>query len=440
MSLVALANALLDEPMPRRFHAEPMVRAVELLLAGARSPATPRSSSRTARRVAATARAGRESASDALMSRRLTTPHTPSPRTHLLSNGRYHVMLTNAGVGLQHLPRPGRDPLARGPTRDALGPVLLRPRRRDAAWSGRPATSRSAGRPTTTRSSSPPTRRGSAAATAAIETLLEVTVSPEQRAEVRRVTLTNHDDRPRELELTSYAEVVLGPHGADLAHPAFGKLFLETEWLAGSEALLCRRRPRSADQQPIWAVHVVGRRPVPAALVGDLQYETDRARFLGRGRTPADPAALDPGAALSGTTGAGARPDLQPAPPGPARAGEIAVVAFTTGVADRATRRWPWPTSTTTPAPSPVPSSWPGPTARSSIAHRSWSPEEAHLFQRLASHVIFAGRALRADARDARRQPPGAGRPLAHGISGDRPIVLVADRRDRPSWPWSASS
>ncbi len=89
-----------------------------------------------------------------------------------------------------------------------------------------------------------------------IESLLEITVSPEQFAEVRRLTLTNRDRQPRELEVTSYAEVVLNPRGADLAHPAFGKLFLETEWLPGSEALLCRRRPRSHDQQPIWAVHV----------------------------------------------------------------------------------------------------------------------------------------------------------------------------------------
>src|SRR5207253_3931345 len=88
-----------------------------------------------------------------------------------------------------------------------------------------------------------------------IESLLEVTVSPENAAEVRRLTLTNLGPRPRELEVTSYAEPVLLPPRADLAHPAFGKLFLETEFLAGESALLCRRRPRAADQQPPWAVH-----------------------------------------------------------------------------------------------------------------------------------------------------------------------------------------
>ena len=184
-----------------------------------------------------------------------------------------------------------------------------------------------------------------------IETHLEITVSPEHRAEVRRVTLTNHDARPRELELTSYAEIVLAPHGADLAHPAFGKLFLETEWRAR------RRRRCSAgagrdrpSEQPVWAVHVLA---VDGAAVGDPQYETDRVRFLGRGRTPADPAALDPGAALSGTVGAGARPGFQPPPPGARRGGSV-------GRASRSPRRWPtrarrpwpWPTSSASPAAS----------------------------------------------------------------------------------------
>src|SRR5207237_5942716 len=63
---------------------------------------------------------------------------------------------------------------------------------------------------------------------------------------------------------------------------------------------LCRRRPRAADQQPLWGVHVVA---VDGPALGTVEYETDRARFLGRGRDPAAPAALDPGARLSGTTG-----------------------------------------------------------------------------------------------------------------------------------------
>ena len=297
-----------DDVMPRRFHAEPMVRAVELLLQE-RVPSDPPivetadGQSRRARR-----RAGRQ-ASSADAAAAADEPAadlagTPVPRTHLLSNSHYHVMITNAGSGYStcrglDVTRWREDPTCEVGASSATFATC------SAGWSGRPDISRSAGPPRRTRSSSRPTRPRSAAATREIETLLEVTVSPEHPVEVRRVTLTNHDSAPRELELTSYAEVVLAPHGADLAHPAFGKLFLETEWLPGPGALLCRRRPRSAAEQPVWAVHVaaVDRSARGGAAVGEVQYETDRMRFLGRGRTLANPAALDPGAVLSGTVG-----------------------------------------------------------------------------------------------------------------------------------------
>ena len=117
---------------------------------------------------------------------------------------------------------------------------------------------------------------------------------------MRLVTLVNHGARRRELDLTSYAEVCLNNRGTDQAPPAFEKLFLETEFVHGPGALSARRRPRGADEKPVWAIHVTAADdPVSAAI----EYETDRARFLGRGRTPANPAALDMGCRLSGTSG-----------------------------------------------------------------------------------------------------------------------------------------
>src|SRR6185369_3531022 len=117
--------------------------------------------------------------------------------------------------------------------------------------------------------------------------------------EIRRLTIANRDDRPREIEVTSYAEIVLGPAADDLAHPAFGKLFVETEYLPERAALVGSRRPRSAEEPPLFAVHVLSLEGRPQ---GPLEWETDRARFLGRARGTDDPQALD-GRALSGTTG-----------------------------------------------------------------------------------------------------------------------------------------
>src|SRR5215213_3012006 len=115
-----------------------------------------------------------------------------------------------------------------------------------------------------------------------ISTRMEIVVSAEDNAEVRRISLTNNSSRTSEIELTSYAEVVLASPAADAAHQAFSNLFIETEFFAGENALLAHRRQRSHEDRPIWGVHVV---VAEGELVGAVQYETDRGRFLGRGRT-----------------------------------------------------------------------------------------------------------------------------------------------------------
>ncbi|MFZ1827691.1 MAG: glycosyl transferase [Candidatus Competibacteraceae bacterium] len=129
-----------------------------------------------------------------------------------------------------------------------------------------------------------------------IEARLEVVIAPDADLELRRVTLRNRSQRPRRIELTSYAEVVLNAWAADAAHPAFSKLFVQTEWVAASGALLARRRPRAPEEPACWLVHAL-------AGTGEAQYETDRARFIGRGYSLAEPQALAKAAPLSGTVG-----------------------------------------------------------------------------------------------------------------------------------------
>src|SRR5581483_11633549 len=122
------------------------------------------------------------------------------------------------------------------------------------------------------------------------ETITEIVVSAEDDTEVRRVTLVNTSRRSCELELTSYLELALAPHRADRAHPAFNKLFIETEWLPHCEALIARRRRRAPDDQPIWAADLMVAEA--SSFIDSTEFETDRAQFLGRGRTPANPAAI----------------------------------------------------------------------------------------------------------------------------------------------------
>src|SRR4029450_7844878 len=106
-----------------------------------------------------------------------------------------------------------------------------------------------------------------------MSTTLQVIVSPEDDAEVRRVSLTNFGTKPREIELTSYAEIVLAPPAADLAHPAFSNLSVQTEYVPDLDTLLATRRPRSSGEAPIWLAHVVA---VEGEAIGGLQWETDR--------------------------------------------------------------------------------------------------------------------------------------------------------------------
>src|SRR5439155_16285520 len=122
-------------------------------------------------------------------------------------------------------------------------------------------------------------------------TITEIVISAEDDAEVRRVTLVNTSRKSCRLELTSYLELALAPHRTDRAHPAFNKLFIETEWLPPCEALVARRRLRGPDDRPVWAAHLV----VPESAIEAPEFETDRAKFLGRGRTAENPEALTRG-------------------------------------------------------------------------------------------------------------------------------------------------
>jgi cellobiose phosphorylase len=254
-----------------------------------------------------------------------------------------------------------------------------------------------------------------------VETCWAICVARGHDAEVRLVTLINHGTRARELELTSYAEVCLNHRRADQAHPAFAKLFLETEFVQGPGALLARRRPRAADEKPVWALHLA---TAEGPAGGAVEYETDRARFLGRGRTPANPAALDSGARLSGTTG----PVLDPVfslrrrvriePGGRAR------IAFVTGAAD--TREAATALTEHFRAFEAVERAFVG--ARDGCLHElselGLATDDVDQFNRLAGTVLFTNPALRRpDAVAANRLgQPGL---WPHGISGDRPIVLV---------------
>ena len=227
-------------------------------------------------------------------------PALATRRLCLLSNGTYSVMLSNSGSGFSRWRDLTVTRWREDATRDSWGSyLLLRDEDSGAAWSAtrQPlgAASQdfvvnfSAGRAEFVR------RDG------VLDSTLEIAVAGEADIELRRLTLSNRGDKPRTLSLTSYTELVVGPIGADNAHPAFSKMFVQTAWDAKNSVLLATRRRRADSEPDIWAAHALQIEGQPAD--GALEHETDRARFLGRCRTLRDAQAMQPGAALSNTTG-----------------------------------------------------------------------------------------------------------------------------------------
>lgn len=417
MSLVALDNLINREIMQQRFHAEPLVQATELLLQE-RIPrgvtaAHPRAEEVLTGRVVRTL--------TGLVTRVYDTPHLPTPRTQLLSNGTYSVMITSAGSGYS-----GCGPLAvtrwrEDVTRDHWGSYCyVRDVRSGAVWStGYQPVGRE---PQAYEVSFSEDKVDFWRQDAGISTHTEVVVSAEDNAELRRVSVTNYSTRPREIELTSYSEIVLAPPAADAAHPAFSNLFVETEFFAAESALLAHRRQRSSSDEPVWGVHVIA---ISGETIGVVQYETDRARFVGRGHTPADPIAVMEDRPLSNTTGAVLDPVFSLRCRMRLLPNETAQVSFATAVAhsrDKATAladkyhdphifereaRLAWTR------------------AQVEMSHLSIDAEEAHLFQRLAGRVLYSDPSLRPSPYVLALNTQAQSNLWPYGISGDLPIVLV---------------
>jgi len=285
MSLLSLAHVLLDRPMQRRFMSDPLVRATELLLQE-RVPKKGATLHPHAAEVSASARPAVTEGRETM--RVFTDPNTPLPEVHLLSNGRYHVMATHAGGGYSRWRDLAVTRWREDVTSDNWGTfIYLRDIDTGRYWS-------TAYQPTLCKADHYEAIFVQARAEyrrrdQSIETHTEISVSAEDDVEIRRVTLANLSSRTRHIEVTSYAEVVLAPLNADLAHRAFSNLFVQTEILPERQAILCTRRPRTPGEQVPWMFHLL---VAPGAVSGEPSFETDRAQFIGRGRTAANPVVL----------------------------------------------------------------------------------------------------------------------------------------------------
>lgn len=417
MSLVALLNALQDNRMETLFHSDPAVQATELILQE-RIPvgvpaAHPRAEEVLTGRVAQTM--------PGMIARLYDTASLDTPRTQLLSNGTYNVMITTAGAGYSNCAGNAVTRWREDVTRDNWGSfIYLRDVRSGEVWSAGYQPIRK--RPLAYRVSFSEDKADFRRVDSGISTLMEVVVSAEDNAEIRRVSLTNTSTRTREIELTSYAEVVLVPPQADAAHPAFSNLFIETEFVSAENAILAHRRRQSSDDQQIWGVHVV---VAAGEQLGAIQYETDRGRFLGRGRTTANPIAVIEDRPLSNTTGAVLDPVFSLRRRVRIEPNETVSCSFTTGVAHSREEAIALADKYHDPSIFEREMQLAWTKAQVEMSHLKTDAEEAHLFQRLAARIIYSDPSLRPRPHVLALNTKAQSSLWAHGISGDLPIVVV---------------
>jgi cyclic beta-1,2-glucan synthetase len=414
MLLVAIANVLQHAAIRDRFHSDPIIQAVDLLL-----------QERTPRDVAVTRFQGEEVArvreDIPPVLRRFRSPHSLTPQTHLLCNGRYAVMVTAAGSGYNRWRDLAVTRWREDATRDSWGTYLfIRDAQSGETWSagyqpiGVEPDSYEA---VFSEDRAEITRRDGTMVTA-----LEVVVSPEDDAEVRRVTITNLGSHTREIEITSYAEIVLAPPSDEEAHPAFFNLFVQTEFVPELGALLATRRPRSSAESPVWAAHVS---VAEGETIGGVQYETDRARFLGRGRGIRTPMSVLDGRPLSNTAGSVLDPIVSLRRRIRIPAGATARIVFSTLAASSRENALDLADKYRDPATFERVMTLAWTQAQVQLYHLGITPDEAHLFQRLAGRILYSDPSLRPSSEVLRRNARGPSRLWAHGISGDVPIILV---------------
>ncbi len=424
MSLLALAYLVLDRPMQRRFESNRRFQAVMLLL----QERIPKATALFSRAVQLSdVRAASVAVETPI--RVFSSPDTPIPEVQLLSNGRYHVMVTNAGGGYSRWKDLAVTRWREDGTCDNWGTFCyIRDVTSGAFWSTahQPTQKRpesfealfSEGRAEFRRRDSV----GVGANDGDFETHTEIVVSPEDDIELRRVRVTNRSRQRREIEVTSYAEVVIAPPDADALHPAFSNLFVQTEVMRERRAILCSRRPRSLDEQAPWMFHLM---VAHGTDIGEVSYETDRLRFIGRARSTAAPLALSDSAALSGSEGSVLDPIVAiryRITLDPEQSATIDMVSGITETRDMALNLVEKYQDRHL-SDRVFDLTW----THSQVVLRQLNATEAdaQLYARLAGSVIYANASLRADAAVLIKNRRGQSGLWGYAISGDLPIVLL---------------
>jgi cyclic beta-1,2-glucan synthetase len=416
MSFLAISYLLHDRPMQRRFESDPLFQATMLVLQE-RVPRAGAFYSNTAELAAI-----RAPTQEAILPMRIITQTTTlQPEVQLLSNGRYHVMVTSAGGSYSRWKDLAVTRWREDATSDNWGtfcyvrdvengqfwstafqPTMVEPKKYEVIFTEGRAEFRRHDR--------------------GIDLHTEIVVSPEDDIEMRRTRITNKSSTRRVIEFTSYAEVVMAPAAADAAHPAFQKLFVQTEILRGENAILCTRRPRTKDEHMPWLLNLM---TVHDGALLDVSFETSRSDFLGRANSTIAPRAMLEPAPLGGSEGSVLDPIVAIRYKVTLEPDEVVTLDVVTGMTD------------TREAALHLIDKYQDRHLADRVFELAWthsqvvlrqlnaSESDARLYSRLASQVIYPNASLRAEAGILIRNQRGQSGLWAYAISGDLPIVLM---------------
>ncbi|MFZ2960889.1 MAG: glucoamylase family protein [Candidatus Ozemobacteraceae bacterium] len=417
MSLLSLAFLLLNRPMQRRFESDPSFQAILLLL----QERVPKA---TAFRTHTTKLGEIPNASHEIKEmpiRVFTSPDTPIPEVQLLSNGRYHVMITNAGGGYSRWKDLAVTRWREDSTCDNWGAFCyIRSVATGAFWSTayQPALKASKQYEAIFSEGRAEFRRRDQD----FDTHTEIAVSPEDDIELRRITITNRAWKRRTIEVTSYAEVVLSLPAQDALHPAFSNLFVQTEIIRDKRAILCTRRPRSLDEKAPWMLHLVA---VHGAESGEVSYETDRMKFIGRGNTIVDPEAMGSSSRLSDSEGSVLDPIVAIRNRITIDSKKSVTIIIVTGIAE------------TRDSCISLVGKYQDRHLADRVFDLAWTHSQvllrqinateadAQLYGRLAASVIYANASMRAGPGALIKNRRGQSGLWGYSVSGDLPIVLL---------------
>ncbi|WP_172856646.1 glucoamylase family protein [Thermoanaerobacterium sp. RBIITD] len=417
MSLLALNNFINGNIMQRRFHSDPHIKAAEILL----QERIPDGTMVMREEIEAQRKFEELSKEDVKTVRVIEEFEKPLPEVHIISNGDYSVVLTDRGTGYSK-----KEGISVTRWRNKLGEldgtfIFIQNINSNTTWSATHAPfleKNEKYKVVFTQDMAKFYKR-----VGNIDTETEIIVSPEDNAEIRRVTLKNHSQHSRTLEITSYLEPVLSDINADIAHPAFNKLFIKTENLYSSDTIIAKRRPRDLSKPSVWASHAVT--VEGGETVGDTQFETDRVKFIGRGRTLKNPIALEPDRPLSNSDGSVLDPIMSLRKRIRLSPGQTAMVIFITAIGDSKNEVLKLAEKYKDVGATERAFEMSLSRGKVELDYLNLKSDELNLFQRMLPHIIFLSPIRMKKEEYILKNEKGQSGLWAYGISGDIPIVLM---------------